>query len=135
MDQIQRNLDRTLSTLEHGFNIAGYIPILSSGSGVLRAVLGKIEVIGAIAVAALIAVKALFNPDAYARDAEIKKAVEVLVTYSLHGVANIFRGIIEIVPLLSLATCLPYDISGNRFTYPLEVQPGSWRDRLTTLFQ
>jgi len=117
MNEIENTLDKSLDKLEHGLNIAGYVPILSSFSGGLRAVLGKIEIIGAIAAAAIMAVAALFNPDAAQRQAQLNKALQIAVKYSLHGAANMFRGTVESIPFVSLVTCLPYDLLGHRFAY------------------
>jgi hypothetical protein len=117
MNEIQGSLDSSLEKFEHALNIAGYVPLVSSVSGVIRAVLGKIEVIGGIATGAILAIAALFNPHASQRHAQLNKAAEVAVKYSLHGVANLLRGTIEVFPLLSLVTCLPYDLMGNRFSY------------------
>lgn len=122
MDQIQINLNKTLNTFEEGLNIAGYFPIVSTFSGSLRIGYGKLEVIGSVAAAALIAIRALFLANASDRNREFRKAVEVLIDYSLHGFANITRGIIEDFPFVSLVTCLPYDLSGNRFAYPVRLE-------------
>jgi len=119
MDQIQNDLNKTLNSFEHGLNIAGFFPIVSTISGSLRISYGKLEVIGAIAAAALIAVRALFLVNASDRDLEYKKAIEIFINYSLHGCANIIRGMMEVFPFVSLVTCLPYDLMGNRFAYPV----------------
>lgn len=120
MDQIQINLNKTLNTFEKGLNIAGYFPIVSSFSGLLRINYGKLEIIGGIVAAALIAVSALFLADASERHREFSKAVKVFTDYSLHGFSNIIRGTIEALPFVSLVTCLPYDLLGNRFAYPIQ---------------
>ena len=115
---MMKQLDTTLSVFEKGLNYVGYVPFVSTISGALRAEYGKIEVIGGLAVTAFKAISALFQAGAQ-RDASLERAVEHL-TYAWHGVANIFRGIIEAIPFASLVTCLPYDLSGCRYTYPLE---------------
>lgn len=121
MDQIQINLNKTLNSFEGGLNVAGYVPIVSTFSGTLRIAYGKLEVIGAIVAAALIAVRALFLNNAHDRERELRDAVKVLINYSLHGYANIIRGTLEVIPLVSLVTCLPYDLSGKRFAYPVNL--------------
>ncbi len=124
MNQIQNRLDRALYNVEQGLNTAGYIPLVSTVSGALRANLGKLEIIGSVAAGSLLAIKALFNPTAEGRNRELDKAVEIVITYSLHGLANIFRAILEIFPFVSLATCLPYDhLFKQRFSYPTETTP------------
>ena len=128
MDQIQINLNKTLNSFEGGLNVAGYVPIVSTFSGALRINYGKLEVIGAIVAAVLITARALFLVNTSDRDRELKRALDVFTCYTLHGIANIFRGILETIPLISLVTCLPYDLYGKRFAYPvsshaLENQP------------
>ncbi len=46
-----RNLDQDLYHFESVLNIAGYIIGLSSATGALRMVYGKLEIIGAVALA------------------------------------------------------------------------------------
>ena len=121
MSQIQRDLDRSLSAFEKGLNIAGYIPFVSSISGPCRIVYGKVLVIGSIAASVLSAFDKLQHAhDTAGRQQALKGAVEIFMTYSLHGISNIFRGIIESTPFLSLITCLPYDLLAQRFAYPYE---------------
>ena len=121
LNHIQESLDKTLYTFEQGLNIAGYIPLVSTFSGSLRISYGKVEVIGSVVAAVLTAFVALCNyHDAEARQRGLGKALEILTTYSLHGIANIFRGTIESVPFLSLFTCLPYDLLRSRFSYHYE---------------
>jgi hypothetical protein len=121
MTPIQRDLDSTLSAFERGLNVAGYVPFVSSISGPCRVVYGKVLIIGSIVAAALLALNGLSRArNAAERQQVLKDAVEIFATYAIHGVANIFRGAIESILLLSLITCLPYDLSGQRFTYPYE---------------
>ena len=123
MNQLEHQLNNTLAAVEKGFNIVGYIPVASTYSGGLRMVCGKLEIIGAIAASALFAIVALFSPTDHERHEGIKKAAKILKTYTLHGVANIFRGAMEATALLGLVACLPYDLFCNRFAYPHE-KPG-----------
>jgi hypothetical protein len=122
LNQIQNTIGKVLSTFERGLNAGGYIPILSTFSGALRIKYGQIEVIGSIVAAALTAIAALFNPSKEAREQGLNRATEILTTYACHGIANIFRGVIEAIPFLSFVTCLPYDLLGNRFAYPHEAK-------------
>ncbi len=126
MGEIEDAIDSGFEWFEHGLNTAGYLPIVSTVSGSLRVSFGKLEVIGAIVVAAFIAIKALFNPDPIEKYLQLEKATQILVKYSLHGAANVLRGTLEIFPLLSLVTCLPYDLSGKRFAYVRESYPGTY---------
>lgn len=117
MNDIEDVLDNTFGHFEQGLNIAGYIPLVSSLSGGLRFEYGKLEIIGALAAAAIMCINALFNSDASEKAVLLNKAGEVVIKYSLHGVANMVRGLFEIVPFVSLVTCLPYDLMGSRFAY------------------
>ncbi len=117
MDEI--DIDSTLANFEKDLNFVGYIPIASSFSGALRVAFGKIEVIAGVVLGAISGIKSLFY-NGQQKEQEWKHAVS-LFNYSLHGIANIFRGILECIPFVSLVTCLPYDKAEVRFTYPKEV--------------
>lgn len=116
----EKDLNNVQAIVETGLNYAGYVPLVSTLSGAMRINYGKIEVIGAVASAALIAIRAFANDSQAERAEQLNLALSVITTYSLHGIANIFRGILEMVPLLSLATCLPYDLLKHRYAYPRE---------------
>ncbi len=116
----EKELNNIQGVVETGLNYAGYIPLVSTLSGAIRINYGKIEVIGAIASAALIAIRAFANDSQTERAEQLNLALQVITAYSLHGIANIFRGILEMVPFLSLVTCLPYDLLKHRFSYPRE---------------
>ncbi len=120
MSNVETGLNKTLSISEQWLNIAGYIPGVSSVSGALRIAGGKTEIIGAVGASAIVALAALSAADSAERRQGLRRAVTILTTYLLHGIANVFRGSIEMIPFLSLMTCLPYDLLGNRFTYPHE---------------
>ena len=120
MSNVEVGLNKTLGVGEQWLNIAGYIPGVSSASGALRIGGGKTEVIGAIAGSAIVALAALSAPNAAEKRQGLRRAVTILTTYLLHGIANVFRGSIEMIPFLSLVTCLPYDLLKHRLTYPHE---------------
>jgi hypothetical protein len=116
----QAALDRNLSQMEGFFNIAGYIPVVSSVTGAARILYGKIEVVAGIAAAAFLAIKALFSGDRSANEWFDKSLMAL--DYAIHGAANVIRGYIEIVPFFGLLLCLPYDRCFNcRLAYPTEV--------------
>jgi hypothetical protein len=112
-------VDRTLASVEHGLNIAGYIPLfgVSTVSGMIRIAYGKLEIIGGVATSAIMGLAALFKSGERERERGLREAFETFGNYSCHGLANIARGVIEAIPFLSLITCLPYDLMGYRFTY------------------
>ena len=119
------HLDKTLGRFEQGLNIAGYVPLFGVGSiaGGIRAAYGKMEVVCSIGRAAITAIAALFNPDVQQKQQGLDRAVEIVKTYTVHGLGNVVRGWVEMVPYLSLVTCLPYDYLGYRFSYPQEGAP------------
>ena len=117
MIETEDALDSRFEWFEQKLNIAGYFPIVSTISGGIRICFGKLELIGAIVTSAFMAIKALFNPDVAERRQELDKAGHVFVKYAMHGGANILRGSLEMILFLSLVTCLPYDLRGNRFAY------------------
>lgn len=127
LDHIQKKFDNTFAVFEEGLNIAGYVPFfgVSMVSGLIRVEYGKAQICGSIALAALVAIASLFNRNAGTRQQGLKLASTIARTYSLHGFANMGRGCIEMIRYFSLMTCLPYDMTNNRYRYPTEV-PGRW---------
>jgi hypothetical protein len=94
MDAIQR-FERTLTSVETAFNIAGSTPAVSVFSSMLRVALGKIQaVVGSIFATAGFVGTLLTRGDT-------QKIFEKMMTsgieHTLHGVANIVRGVTEFV--------------------------------------
>jgi hypothetical protein len=137
MNEIQNNLNKTLNSFEEALNIAGYVPVVSSLSGLVRISLGELEIVGSIVAAALIATRSFFFVNASDRERESNKAFEIFIDYSLHGCANIIRGIIERIPFASLVTCLPYDrLLQGRFVYPITDEPYlQWKESFNSPFR
>lgn len=115
-----------LTTCEQGFyhvetkclNGAGYIPVVSSFSGAIRGIFGKALIITAIVFTAIFLYQALRqgNEEKFA----LAKRSGML---AMHGVCNILRGAIELLPLGGLLLCVPYDFYlKKRFCYPEENQ-------------
>lgn len=100
-----QSLNTALTNLELALNVVGYIPFLSTYSGSLRICIGKIELISALAAAAILTIAG-----ANARTENDQRPIECLV-YAAHGAGNIARGLIEVFPFLSLLLCLPCDLS------------------------
>lgn len=127
LETAQKKVDNALSCFEEGLNVAGYVPLfgICTVAGVLRIEYGKAQICASVALAALVTVASLFSKNSETRHAGIKFAATLLTTYSVHGLANIGRGLLEMIPYLSLVTCLPYDMTNNRYKYPTEV-PGRW---------
>ncbi len=119
MHPMQQTLDQALHTIEQVLNVAGYLPLVSMISGSIRIAYGKIEVIGAVAAGALLALKGFANSDPEQRSKEVDYGVAVIVNYSIHGLINIGRAFVEAIPLINLS-CLVYDLAGGRIQYPFE---------------
>lgn len=120
MGNVELGLNKTLGVAEQWLNIAGYIPCVCNVSGNLRIALGNIEIVGAVGASAIVALAALSAPNAAEKRQGLRRAVTILATYAMHGIANIFRGSIESYSFLGLITCLPYDLLKVRIKYPNE---------------
>lgn len=116
---LQAQIDKGLHKFEKALNIPGYIPFISSVSGQVRIAYGKIEIITAIAMGAFFIAKGLLSPNAQQRDKDINYGLFVATHYSLQGMANIARGIVESIPFANLL-CIPYDLFDKRVRYPGE---------------
>lgn len=115
------DLDRGLAFTENDVLAWGdYIPVVSTISGFARYLLGKVEVIVAVSVAIFKFIASLFK-SAGERKVLEKEAIETL-HYAAHGLANMFRGLVAMVPVLGNISCLVYDLTGNRLRYPGEKQ-------------
>ncbi|MBI2809786.1 MAG: hypothetical protein HYX67_02990 [Candidatus Melainabacteria bacterium] len=102
----QEQIARSLSKAEEALNLLGYIPMVSIASAAVRTLGGKLQALGGLCYA----VWNFFKM----RPFRAKMGLE----YLFHGVCNIVRAMIEAVPFLSLATCLPYDrVFKKRFKY------------------
>ena len=104
------SLDCTFRNLETTFNKFGYFPIVSTVSGSIRILGGKVEVITGLALSAIAILRIFQNKDNRTR--QIHHGAEL----ALHGGANILRGMVESIPFFGNAGCLIYDDS-NRFEY------------------
>jgi hypothetical protein len=121
MTQIQRDLDQNLATFERVLNIPGYIPGVATVSAPFRAAYGKILIIGALFTAAITTLIKLKDSRSNTESQRIiSEGITLFTNYALHGVVNIGRAFLEATSILGLCLCLPYDLSGHRFSYPYE---------------
>lgn len=102
-------IDRGMAKVEKGLNEAGYTPMVSFLTGVLRIVLGKIEILASLYIGAIV----------LAETKDMDRAVEVILHYSSHGLAKILRGAVEIFPIIGNLTCYGYD-KIYRYAYQFE---------------
>lgn len=112
------SLNRHLTHMEKALNIIGYIPFIGIGSGIVRIVGGELQVITALALSAIFAVKAFFS-----NQLNDWQCAERCLSYVIHGVGNIIRGSVEIIPLWGTIVCILYDLSRRRTLYKGELPP------------
>lgn len=102
------SLDQGMAKLERVFNGFGYIPVLSSFTGPIRAAIGKVEIVAALIIGAIVLIVTW----------RFDRAVDVVLNYALNGVANVIRGWIEFVPIIGNYLCYTYDTIGRMpYTY------------------
>ena len=119
----QQQLDTSLSSVEKVANLPGYVPFVSEITGCLRIKSGILETIVSIAVF-------LFNRMQYAFTGDKNYLIDSdkALQYLPHGLANIFRGIVECIPIIGNLACWIYDgrpmpfidTKPHRFEYPTE---------------
>lgn len=108
---------KILAKSETALNLIGYIPVISSMSGLVRMVGGKIQALIGFFVAAF----SLFTAFKSVNKFRALLIFRIGLEHLLHGICNLIRGSIETVPLLSLVLCLPYDhLLKKRFKYSSE---------------
>ena len=110
------DLERSLAKVETGFNIAGYVPIVSSMTAPFRASYGKVEII-----AALVCATYKFAEGAVTASGESFRESMRIANMAGHGLANIGRSVVELIPFINLLALL-YDLIGLRITYLGEEQ-------------
>lgn len=109
----------SMSELEKGLNVAGYVPGVNILSGGLRASMGKLQLIAGLAIGCLALLGSELSTDATKR----KKLDEISARafeHAKHGLANFFRGIIESsTPFLvgGVGMYLFYDMHHYRMDY------------------
>ncbi|MCH9631504.1 MAG: hypothetical protein S4CHLAM37_15270 [Chlamydiia bacterium] len=108
--------EQDLVSMEKVFNIMGYIPVCSSASGPVRSLFGTIQTIVALVKIPFTLLFDLFreNPKGYG-NRTLRNC-----HYAAHGLGNIVRGFVEIVPLLGNITTIFYDTLGLRISYSVE---------------
>ena len=109
---------KILSTTENALNLVGYIPMISAISGAVRLTGSKLQMLGGLLGTLYYLLKG-----SYAKSKKLHsfQNCRLSIEQILHGVLNLCRGMIEVVPFLSLVLCLPYDrFLKRRFKYSNE---------------
>ena len=104
-------VDNILAKTEQFFNPIDKIPIATSFTGMIRILAGGVEVVAGIVFGTL---SALFSSSTYQ-----KQAFKQGCIYSLHGIGNIARGSICMIPFVNISLYL-YDAKIGRMNYPNE---------------
>ena len=114
----EQQLNTDLNTLEKGLDIAGYIPFVSTISGAIRAIVGKIQLIAAGIFAAPYLIFYLTNERSSKIPTRIEHCRDFSKKHFENGLANLYRGLVESVPFWGNAATFSYDMNGcKRFQY------------------
>ena len=108
------NTDQLLGKIETHLNTISWTPVFHYIGAPLRMIVGKVELAAGIVFAALNLLKGIctLNRSAF------RNMVRCL-EYSIHGLANLLRAGIEVLPL-SFALTLTYDATVGRMNYRQE---------------
>lgn len=108
-DELRLGLDHFMKSVEKILNLPGYVPIVSSFSGALRAEMGKVELIASLFIGAYVGFVT----------GDVDQGIAAVIIYAIHGLTNIGRGVVECIPLLGNFLCWIYD-DVSRVAYPFE---------------
>lgn len=105
------SVENGLATLEQTLNPIDWVPYVSSLSGMVRILAWSVEVVAGMALAALKMCAIVWTGKGYYSD-----ALQEGLLYSFHGVANITRGAIALLPGINLSLFF-YDNYVGRVNY------------------
>lgn len=114
--------DQELAQIEKGLNIAGYIPVVSYYSGLVRGFMGVTQIVIGVAEEFFLRKKVV----------EVEERPVFSNPLVCHGIANCIRAFVGangsfIGRLLGNAGTLLYDFSGIRYSYYKEEKSSIWR--------
>lgn len=110
--------DRILSEAETKIlNPLGMIPVIGTATGAVRKLMGTIQTISFLALSVLHLMKSIFDKDQ--RSAHFEKAKNDF-TRSIHGIVNIGRGTLEMIPIVGNLFSFGMWYKNVRFSYPTE---------------
>ena len=109
-------VERDQASFEKTLNVLGYIPIISSATGVVRIVSSIITLISSAVKLPLCAIADLFQRTPRKYSFRIQKHI----SYIAHSMVNIFRGAIEFSIVLGNILTFSYDRLIGRISYPVE---------------
>ncbi len=117
VETIWTNLDHLYNDLEKKlFNPIGYIPVVGTLSGLVRASYGTLQ--GTVASIGLV-VEPILGALSSNRADSIRHydAMGACLEHQIHGLLNVTRGTVELVPFLPWLVCVPLDLAGGIYSY------------------
>jgi hypothetical protein len=113
----QERLHKYLNKFEICLNVAGYIPGFNFISGSARFLEGIIQIISNISLAIFNSIGSFLSIDSNSSKLKIFNSY-VNIEYSFHGLANITRAFIELIPVVGGFSCIVYDhLFDHRYEY------------------
>lgn len=109
--------EKERADIETTLNIVGYIPGISIATGVVRTLFGLGALIKHVVAAAFYSISDLFmkSPNGYSY------RVSKNIKYIGHDIANVFRGLVELLPVVvNNIALICYGSIFGRISYPVE---------------
>ena len=117
-----QNIDKCFTAGEKAFNILGWVPFISSATGPVRMIAGKV-----MAIAAAVLAAATFAAGYIMNDQKLIQKADQFAGYIWHGLGNFVRGFIESIPIAGNLATILYDSEPDaRMRYkdePLPIVP------------
>lgn len=111
------HIERKRAQFEHVLNVLGYIPCVSSPSGIVRGFYGLILVVTSCVAAIFVSLADRFTKNASERGLRTMQHL----SYAVHGIENMFRGFVELLPfVVNNLALIAYDLSVDRHEYAAE---------------
>jgi hypothetical protein len=111
-----QSFDKSFAASEKALNVLGWVPFVSTLSGGVRMMAGKIQAVAFAVFASLLFVYAYLS-----NNQKLLAAADRLTTYIWHGMANVCRGFVEMIPIGGNIATILYDADpASRLRYPSE---------------
>lgn len=108
-------VQNVIASAEKLLNVVDRVPFFGSFPGMIRILAGMVQTIAGIIFAYL---KSIYLALTYS-SFKIKEAIEEGTVHFIHGLANIMRGAIAMLPVVNLSLAF-YDYKLGRYNYPDE---------------
>lgn len=106
------SVDNYLATVEQFLNPIDYVPVAASFSGMVRILASSVQVVAGTIFGVM---KALLVTFPFQRKIALREGY----IYTLHGIGNILRGCICMIPFVNIGLYF-YDKNVGRMNYPNE---------------